>query len=80
MMADHDDDGAPADAELLDGGEQIAQFLFGASDQRRRRRVYHLAEREDFPGFKIGKTLYVRKSSLLEWIETHEKQPPRRCK
>jgi hypothetical protein len=86
-MADEDDDivpvdigVVPADAELLDGGHQIAQFLFGASDKRRRRRVYHLAERGDFPGFKIGKTLYVRRSSLLEWIETHEKRPPSRFK
>jgi hypothetical protein len=75
MMADEEEEIAPVTAELLDGGHQIAEFLFGASDKRRRRRVYHLAERDDFPGFKIGKTLYVRKSSLLDWLETHEKRP-----
>jgi hypothetical protein len=68
------DDVAPDKAELLGGANQIAMFLFGASDPRRRRRVYHLAERDDFPGFKLGKTLYVRTSSLLDWLENCEKQ------
>jgi hypothetical protein len=77
MMADEEDKAdnvPPYDAELLGGANQIAKFLFGATDKRRRRRVYHLAERDDFPGFKLGKTLYVRTSRLLEWLENCEKQ------
>jgi hypothetical protein len=77
VMADEEDKAdnvPPCDAELLGGANQIAKFLFGASDKRHRRRVYHLAERDDFPGFKLGKTLYVRTSSLLEWLENREKQ------
>jgi hypothetical protein len=63
-------------AELLGGGSQIAEFLFGAADKRLQRRVYHLAEFHDLPAFRIGNTIYARKSKLLEWVEMHEKRLP----
>lgn len=61
--------------DLLAGGDQITEFLFGAVDDRLRRRVYHLAKDHELPAFKVGSTLYARKSKLLEWIELHEKRP-----
>ena len=63
------------EAELLSGAIQIAQFLFGDTDKSVQRRVYHLAENHDLPAFKIGKTLYARKSKLLDWIKLQESPP-----
>jgi hypothetical protein len=57
--------------DLLQGASQIAFFLFG--DGKQRRRVYHLVQTRRLPVFRIGTTLYARKSSLLTWIEQQEK-------
>jgi hypothetical protein len=56
--------------DLLQGASQIALFLFG--DGKQRRRVYHLVQTRRLPVFRIGTTLYARKSSLLTWIEQQE--------
>jgi hypothetical protein len=58
--------------DLLQGADQIAQFLFG--DPARRRRVYHLAENAKLPVFRMGALLCGRKSSLLTWIADQERQ------
>jgi hypothetical protein len=70
----------PDDADLIGGGDRIAEFLFGAADERLRREVYHLAEHHDLPAFKIGNKLYARKTKLLDWIEARERgaEAPRR--
>lgn len=59
-------------ADLLGGGDEITRFLFGAVDGRLRRRMYHLTEFHELPTFKVGQTLYARKTKLLEWIEANE--------
>ena len=70
----------PDDADLIGGGDRIAEFLFGAADERLRREVYHLVEHHDLPAFRIGTKLYARKTKLLDWIEAREKgtEIPRR--
>jgi hypothetical protein len=62
---------APALAEdLLRGADQIAEFLFG--DPEERRKVYHLAETSRLPVFRLGAVLCARRSVLLEWIAHQE--------
>lgn len=59
--------------DLLQGADQIAQFLFG--DPKKRRRVYHLAERSGLPVFRMGgATLFARKSTLRSFIAEQERQ------
>lgn len=62
--------------DLLEGADAIARFLFG--DQRKRKRVYHLAEEtrgpERLPSFKMGGVLCARKSTIRVWIEQQEAQ------
>lgn len=61
----------PALAEdLLRGADQIAEFLFG--DAQERRKVYHLAETSRLPVFRLGAVLCARRSVLLEWIAHQE--------
>jgi hypothetical protein len=60
----HDD--SPG-ADLLEGAEAIAKFLFGT--ERHRRRVYYLVETGRLPTFRIGKLIYARKSALTAMIQ-----------
>lgn len=62
----------PSDADLIGGGDRIARFLFGQSDEQFRREVYHLAEHHGLPVFKIGNKIYARRSKLTEWIKVRE--------
>jgi hypothetical protein len=55
--------------DLLSGAESIAAFL-GIKP----RRVYHLAETQRLPVFRLGATLCARKSTLVKWIERMEDQ------
>lgn len=57
--------------ELLCGASEIAEFIFG--DRQARRKVYHFYEQHDLPGFKVGNGLYARRSTILKWIEDKEK-------
>jgi hypothetical protein len=52
--------------DVLRGAEEIAEFLFGSREQRRK--VYHLAATSNLPLFKLGATIYARRSVLLKWI------------
>lgn len=63
---------SPQDADLIGGGDRIAQFLFGQADEQLRREVYHLAEHHDLPVFKVGNKIYARKTKLTEWIKARE--------
>jgi hypothetical protein len=58
-------------ADLLRGGEKIAEFLFG--DPEHRRKVYHLAETSRLPVFRLGKQLCARRSTLLDWVARQER-------
>jgi hypothetical protein len=66
-------------SDLLRGAEEIADYLFGSRDERRK--VYHLAEKSRLPVFRLGSMLCARKSVLLQWIGEQEKRgwqaPPR---
>ncbi|WP_085977076.1 helix-turn-helix domain-containing protein [Rhodovulum sp. PH10] len=57
--------------DLLCGGEAIAEFLFG--DRKFRRKVYNLVEAARLPTFRLGNSIYARKSVLLDWIAAQEK-------
>jgi hypothetical protein len=56
--------------DLLEGAGAIAQFLFGSSNERRR--VYHLVANGQIPCFRMGTSLFARKSTLLTWIGQRE--------
>ena len=57
-------------SDLLRGAAQIAEFLYG--DRNHRRKVFYLCERTNFPHFRIGAMICARKSSILRWIEEQE--------
>lgn len=56
--------------DLLLGAEAIADFLFG--DSGKRRQVYHLAQTNQLPIFKLGASLCARRSTLVTWIQAQE--------
>jgi hypothetical protein len=56
--------------DILRGAEELANFLFG--DREQRRKVYHLAATSNLPVFKLGSMICARKSVLLKWIEEQE--------
>lgn len=57
--------------DLLRGAAEIADFLFGSRDQRRR--VYHLAATSNLTiFFKLGSILCARRSTLKRWITEQE--------
>lgn len=58
-------------SDLLRGADKIADFMFG--DTKRRRQVYHLAERKNLPVFRLGSTICARKSTIMAWISDQEK-------
>ena len=61
--------------DLLRGAEQIAQFLYGDHELRRKRRqIYHLAANSNLPVFKLGSRICARKSVLLTWVKDQEQR------
>jgi hypothetical protein len=58
--------------DLLRGADQIADFLFGDTTQRRQ--VYYLAETSRLPVFRLGTKLCARRSVLMAWIASQEKR------
>jgi hypothetical protein len=66
-MAEHEGEFSQ---DMLRGAEELAQFLFG--DREQRRKVYHLAATSNLPVFKLGSMICARKSVLLRWIEEQE--------
>jgi hypothetical protein len=57
-------------ADILRGADELAQFLFGNKNERRK--VYHLAATSNLPVFKLGSMICARKSILLKWIAEQE--------
>lgn len=56
--------------DILRGADQIAEFIFGSSKDRRK--VYHLAEKSKLPVFRLGSLLCARRSVLTGWIAAQE--------
>jgi hypothetical protein len=56
--------------DILEGADNIAAFLFGSKDLRRK--VYYLSERCKLPIFRFGSMLCARKSTLMEFIVGQE--------
>jgi hypothetical protein len=56
--------------DMLRGAEEIAEFLYG--DREQRRKVYHLAATSHLPVFKLGSMICARRSVLLKWVESQE--------
>lgn len=57
--------------DIIVGGANISKFLYG--DQKKRRRVYHLAERKELPIFWLGGIMHARKSVLRAAIAAKER-------
>jgi hypothetical protein len=58
--------------DLLRGADEIAQFLYG--NRELRRKVYHLAGTSNLPVFKLGAMICARKSVLLKWVKEQEER------
>ena len=60
--------------DLLRGADAIAEFLFG--DRTQRRKVYYLTGEATvrMPHFRLGAIICARRSTLLRWIENHERR------
>lgn len=58
--------------DILRGAEEIAEFIFGAREYRRK--IYYLAECTRLPVFRLGAVLCMRKSVLLDWIAEQERR------
>jgi hypothetical protein len=63
--------------DLLEGGEEIAEFLLGDRSKKSVRKVFYLSSEVDPanrpPIFKLGnQKLAARRSRLLRWIEERE--------
>lgn len=58
--------------DLLRGAEEIAQFLYG--ERELRRKVYHLVATSNLPVFKLGSMICARKSVLLKWVKDQEER------
>ena len=62
--------------DLLEGAEEIAEFMFGDRELASRRRIYYLGSEcrgaERLPLFRLGTVLCARKSTLLTWIADRE--------
>ena len=56
--------------DVLAGAAEIAEFLFG--DEKHRRKVYNLVEKDRLPIFRLGTNIYARRSVLLDWITRQE--------
>ena len=56
--------------DLLQGADEIAEFLYG--DRKKRRQVYHLVQKRCLPVFKFGAMLCARRTRLVAHIEEME--------
>ena len=63
---------APLADDILEGAGAISCFLFGS--ERKRRKVYWLAEVKALPLFRIGNTLCGRRTTLMRWIAEQEEE------
>jgi hypothetical protein len=70
--------------DMLEGAEEIGEFLFGddphpSARRHRLRRVYRLTSEvppaDRLPVFRIGSLLFARRSTLMRWITEREGHP-----
>lgn len=66
-------DNIPLADDLLHGAASIAAFIFGRSDTKNRRAVYHLAENSRLPVFRLGATVCARRSTITAWVSEQER-------
>ena len=59
-------------SDILRGADEIALFLFGDRDERRK--VYHLVSTSRLPFFKLGSMICARRSVLLQWVQGQEER------
>jgi hypothetical protein len=65
--------------DLLRGAKEIAAFLYGDCDLRRK--VFHLVATSNLPVFKLGSMICARKSVLIKWVKDQEERHARaNCK
>jgi hypothetical protein len=68
----------PLADDLMDGANEIAEFLYGRPvTPEKKRRVYYIAERRTLPIFTIGSILHARKSTLRAEIAKREARTTR---
>jgi hypothetical protein len=60
--------------DLLRGAREIAAFLYGRSDDKTRRKIFHLVSNSNFPSFKIGSMICARRSRVLAWVRAQEER------
>ncbi|PAQ05225.1 DNA-binding protein [Mesorhizobium temperatum] len=63
---DHSNDNLAAD--ILRGADAIAKHLGFP-----RRAIYHLVSKGGLPHFRLGETVWARKSTLANWISEQER-------
>jgi hypothetical protein len=68
-MVPHEEEFA---ADMLKGAEEIALYLYG--DREQRRKVYHLVATSRLPVFKLGSVICARRSVLLKWVQDQEQR------
>jgi len=61
--------------DLLIGADEIAEFIYG--DPNLRRKIYYLKKASRIPLFRLGTVLCARKSTLRAWITEQEKNGSR---
>ncbi|HEX3885364.1 MAG TPA: hypothetical protein VHW66_22110 [Stellaceae bacterium] len=59
-------------ADMLRGADEIALYLYG--DREQRRKIYHLVATSRLPVFKLGSMICARRSVLLKWVENQEER------
>jgi hypothetical protein len=57
-------------SDLLRGAAQIAEFMYGDAEERRK--VYTLHEKHAIPTFLLNNIIHARKSSIMRTIEARE--------
>lgn len=65
---------APANLadDLLRGAGEIATFVFGSTQHRRKVYYYASDAKVRMPVFRLGNVICARRSTLIEWIERQE--------
>jgi hypothetical protein len=58
--------------DLLIGASAIAAWLY--NDPKKRKKIYYLAQKTNFPHFKMGSKLHARKSVLRHWWDAQERR------
>jgi hypothetical protein len=72
----HSARGPPTDqplvGDILEGAAAIAQFLYGRSGPKERRRIYWLVESNALPVFYLGQIICARRSTLMREFTQRE--------